>query len=795
MASYKKPKTALKFNKPSGWWGALWRTGLPTGNGIIGASVLGGAARETVMLNHSDLWWQGYTGVLQDVADKLKEVRKNMDEGNYEKAAEILPNALINKGYRPTPAVPLPLCDFKVNIPIEKPVKEYLRMLNMENGEITVSYKDGATKYERSLFVSSSINAIAYEFTKSGPKFIDAEFSFDMHDRTNVRTPNAVSKLPDGLMTKYENYFMYISMRSDSGREFGAVAKITYYGGSMEVGPNSIKIKGAERIFIIIKPFVESQREKEWKALKTELAGIKLTYDKLLKEHSAKFDKAFGAMDFDLAADDREAYIEDLLDRAITSGEVKPALIEKLWAFGRYIFVSASTNVSKPIAPYGLWCGDYKAFKSYIDGYELPLVYSQALSGNIADYLLPLFNYYEQVVDDLKKNASRLYGCRGIFIPRVVAPQSGLIGIVDAKTIHTICVGGMVARLFYDYYLFTGDLKFLKERALPFMAQVALFYEEFLKIKTDGTYDFNPSYVPDNQPSNHAGEYNTLDIARNTTLDFAVLKDLLNNLIEGSQKASVYKDEIEKWRDMLTRIPPYVKNKEGLIKEYNEIRMADNNDTRSTGLFYPFFPSTEAMTMTDCEIFDSFYATAKKRIIAGVSKHNAYSYAYLANVFARMRSGEDALECIENIIKTSLMPNLVTASNDWRGMGIGDDDFWASYYINGNIGITSAIQEMIVASSASLIEIFPALPESWKKGSLDGALTRTGAEVSVDWDKKKGIINLKIKAKRASTFDILLPHNVKRIKGVGAENFNPETRTISDVNLGANKSIAFEIRL
>ena len=46
---------------------------------------------------------------------------------------------------------------------------------------------------------------------------------------------------------------------------------------------------------------------------------------------------------------------------------------------------------------------------------------------------------------------------------------------------------------YYDYYMYTLDKEFLQKRALPFMEQAALFYEDFLKEGADGKYVFNPS--------------------------------------------------------------------------------------------------------------------------------------------------------------------------------------------------------------------------------------------------------------------------------------------------------------
>ena len=109
MVNIRKPKNALKFNKPASWWGSTWREALPTGNGVVGAAVYGGAGDDVIMINHGDLWWQGHVGVLQDVADKLPSVRKKLEENNPIGAQDILSGALITKNYRPLMSYPLPL--------------------------------------------------------------------------------------------------------------------------------------------------------------------------------------------------------------------------------------------------------------------------------------------------------------------------------------------------------------------------------------------------------------------------------------------------------------------------------------------------------------------------------------------------------------------------------------------------------------------------------------------------------------------------------------------------------------
>lgn len=798
MVTIRKPKNALKFSKPASWWGSVWREALPAGNGVIGASVYGGVGEDVIMINHSDLWWQGYVGVLQDVADKVKDTRKKMDENAFRDAEHLLSNALVTKGYRPLQAYPLPLCDFKVRTKTDKQAKEYARILNMENGEVSVTYKDGNTRFDRSMFVSREDNLICYEITRTGAKNIDVDFSLEVHERFNARTLNAVSKLPDGVNIKYENYFMYFSARSDNGTDYGAVAFINHYGGSQTVNRDSISIKGAEKVVVYIKPFIESQREKEWKAIKPTLSSIKATYDKLIKEHTKLHNKLFNTAELDLDAsdkDERDMFVNDLLAETFETGEVPHALLEKLWAYGRYLLICGSTDASLPCPPNGLWCGDYKGEGTHINAAgSLQNMYNHVLTGNLNEYLLSVFSYYENVIDDLRKNASRLYAVRGIFVPSVMARGTGVLGSVESDVIHFTGVAGWISQMFYDYYLYTNDVKFLKNRALPFMREAAMFYENFFKVQPDNTYETCPSYSPNTSPQGYTVENEPLLIARNATIDFAIAKELFENLIEGSEIANMNKTEIPKWKDMLTRIPNYKINDDITVSEYIDDKFIDNINSASTSVFYGVYPSTQVNVKMP-ELKKAFDNTAKKRLANSVKDQTSMTLSRYANIFARLGDGNQAADIIASIVRGMAMENLVFASTDWRGMGIGKTDIWSSYTIEPNMGITSAVQEMILQSDKETLFLLPALTDTMVKGEVNGLLTRVGAEVtSITWDRKKGICVAKIKAKRNCTISVSLPNGTKKVKPIGQETINYESGMIENLSLPANKVVTLDIK-
>ncbi len=793
MAVTRKPKNTLKFSRPSNWWGSQWREGLPLGNGVIGASVYGGAASDVLMITHGDLWWQGKDSVLQDVSEKVKDVRKKIDGGDFVGAEKMLSTELIRKGYRPQLSYPLPLCDFKIDMPVRS-VKEYTRILDMENAEASVSFKDGATRFERNAFVSRSRDIIVYEITRTGQKNIDATFKFEMHDKFNARTPVAVSATPENISLKSENYWLCYSARSSTGSDFGAVAKINFFAGKQEVVGDSLVVTGAEKILVIIKPFIEGQRDKSWKECKAAISEIKLPYDKLLKEHQTLHQKLFYSAEVDFGAEGRDDFVDEQIARSVQTGDTSPALLEKLWAFGRYLMIAGSAPNARPFAPYGLWCGDYKAVEAQINAAgNLQSVYDMTQAGNLNDFAESVFHLYESVMQSLKYNASRLYGCRGIFVPYTTSPSTGYPGEVYESMLHFTGVAGWLGNLFYDYALYTDDQKFLKDRALPFMKEAATFYEEFFKLVDLKYYESSPSYSPFTTPGNLTGDAEEHAIAKNATVDFAIANNLLRNLIEGARSVNAFKADVIKWEDMLKKIPPYKTNSDGTVSEYIDDRCTDNPSSPSLALYYPVYP--DYRLRDNLELNKAFAATARKKTASARNNMTAAELARYAQVFARLGDGDQVYEQINALVRGMAMNNLVFAQHDWRGMGSGKKDTWTQPVPYVNAIVSGAIQEALVQSTPNLIELLPALGAGMEKGVLTGFKTRAGVEVSsLEWDVARGVLIAKLKAKRSTVIDVQLPKTAKAPKKVDAEKFDDSCGLLMGLKLAANKPVTLDIR-
>ena len=752
----------LKLSYPASWWKNMWREALPSGNGKIGTAVYGGIKDETILMNHEDLWHLGKKDEVPDVRYTLEETRKLMTEKKYKAASWNLANTLKDKGYKTRLASRLPLGALKITMACEHAFKDYRRILNMETGEISVKWKDGPKSYERKLFVSRTDDLIAYEITSTSPS-IQADVQLALHKSEAKKLIDIAPLLMEEAEEIVKPPYYYYASKNEDGTDFGAVLRVIMTNGEMKEGKEHIQLTNAGKILILVKVFLKGERHKDWERLRDELANINCDYNELLCRHEKIHRRLFHSANLKLSRNVDPRSNEELLLEAY-SGEAPTSLIEKMWAYGRYLFISGTRPTGRPFGLYGLWFGDYRLMWGHNMANEnIQMMYWHANVGGLIEFTPALFAYYEQMMEDFRINARRLYGCRGIFIPAGTTPGIGVPNQVVPVIMNWTGAAGWLAKHFYDYFLFSGDRSFLKKKALPFMREVALFYEDFLVQGEDGFYQIYPSVSPENTPKNHMPQNgqplaHPMPTTINATVDFAIMKELLSHLIEGSklvdEKAT---DKINYWEEMLARIPDYQINEDGAIREWMHPDFIDRYDHRHLSHIYPIFPGQEITQEDKPYLFQAFKTAVKKRLIGA---ETGWSLVHMSSIYARMGDGDKALECLNVLAQSCLVNNFFTLHNDWRGMGICMDSQTAPVQLDANLGWINAVQEMLMYVSPSVVKILPALPGKWKQGEVMDLCFTTG-KISFSWDTEEKVFFGKIEAQRETEIRVILPEFCK----------------------------------
>jgi len=260
---------------------------------------------------------------------------------------------------------------------------------------------------------------------------------------------------------------------------------------------------------------------------------------------------------------------EELLLKAYDN-EISPAVVQKMFDYGRYLLIASSRAGGEPSNLQGIWNGDYApAWNCDIHTDEnVQMNYWQAMPAGLPETALPLFEYFESYMDDFRENARVNYGCRGIQVPLAMTRH----GKTNPHSYgYWTGAAAWLGQHFYDYFLFTGDQKFLRERVIPWLKEVALFYEDFLVESDDGQLHVIPSLSPENRPSNG----NSM-VAIDATMDVALCREVLKNLSDGCDVLGIEIEGVKKWREMRDRLPAYKANEEGAIREWLHTDFDDN---------------------------------------------------------------------------------------------------------------------------------------------------------------------------------------------------------------------------
>lgn len=715
-----------------------WQDAVPCGNGSLGALVYGHIRNEIITINHESLFLKSYKPSIAPVDHYIPQLREMLLEGRYREGTQFFIEKLKENYYGQGTTDPYqPAFDIRIDTETKGAYADYRRSLDFETGEAVVEWKDEDNQFYRKLFVSRADDVIVMQLSTSKDDGLNCRLALlprELEDITGMGSGKDIQgkQLPFTHEISLDGQYISFKARYLNGDEFGGVAKVVVNEGESIIEEEYINVKGARSVLLILKLYVFESGSSAVKRLRNELDEMRADYDILFKRHVVFHSKLFNRLSLDLEVKSPAVSNEELLLETYKK-DVPAELIQRLFDYGRYLLISSSRPGGLPANLQGLWNGDYyPAWSSdYHNDENIQMNYWAALPGNLPETTIPYFDYYESMLEDFRTNARTVYGCRGILVPIAQTTHGFLYG--DLIWTAWTAGAGWLAQLFYDYWLFTGDREFLEKWAVPFLKEVALFYEDFLIEGEDGKLMFVPSLSPENVPSIHDASL----ISINATMDVAIAKEVLNNLCNACELLGIEEDGIKRWREILEKLPEYQINEDGAIKEWIHPELTDNYHHRHQSHIYPLFPGLEITKENNPILFDAIKTAVEKRLVVGMTSQTGWSYAHMANIYARLEDGDRALECLELLCRSCVGPNLFTYHNDWRSQGLSM--FWGHgsqppFQIDANFGLVAAVLEMLVFSTPGMIKLLPALPKSWKKGEIYGVLCRGGIEVDIQWD-------------------------------------------------------------
>lgn len=752
---------SIIMKSPTSWHRDMYREAAPTGNGIIGAMVYGGIAQETVAINHCRLWGLGKVQELPDIHESLKKTREGIDAGDFWNANWISANALKEKNYAPRLGTPCPLCDLRVEMKEHNMFTDYKRKIHMDSGEVSVSWNEKSAAYERKLFVSRARDLIFYELTAKNAA-MDLDMWLDIHETYEDDAKQKRESLIDNSRTLAEKNGIMFYAKHEDNTYYGAKVKIKCDGEILPQTGGKMKIKGASSVMVVIHVFVGKEYE-EAANTNYEFLEEVFHYKEMLEEHKSIHSKLYNSARLSLSVENNQSN-EELIAEAYEKVS-SPALLERQWKFGRYLMICGTREDGLPFPLYGLWHGRYKMpWPHNMANENVEMIYWHTMSGGLFFATKTLIHYYAERIESFREIARKMFGISGIYMPAGTTPGNCYPNQIVPVILNWIGCAGWISSHMYQYYLYTNDKETLEKEILPFMTGTAEFYVNYLVKDETGTYKIYPSVSPENTPGNLIPADNE-DLAHpcpsvvNATMDVAIIKELLFNLIKLTEDRNEYDENREVWHEILKHLPQYETTEDGDIKEWIYPGLEQRYNHRHLSHIYPVFPGNEIVKgRDDEEILKAFEKAVNKRVLGA---QTGWSLAHMACIYARFEEPEKTIECLDILNKSCLLNNLFTLHNDFRGMGLtlGRGSF-APIQLDAAMGVVQALQEMLLYVGEDILKLLPALPKRLYRGSLKDFHIYTGT-ISMDWDMESQSFYARIKANRDTKLNVFLPVGIE----------------------------------
>lgn len=801
--------------------GKLVSDSLISGNGTMSIELTGHPYEEQILFHHESLlmpWKRPLEA--PNVASIFPQVRQMILEGKNREAVALaiqhMNDGAIKQDTEPHLTVPAFL--MQLEIPNAAHAKDYLRTVNFENGEIQVAWTDEHGDWVRRTFSSRPDNVVVQWVAAPSGQAVNVRISLQKSAEWSMRSgmdwgshsgigatapdrgafnlggngaPPKVAP-PKGVEANQvhqdcSSQRLIYKCRLDPSVDnsgYAGVVRVVQNGGSSRIDGGAVVVENASSVMLLtrIEWFAEYSEDKV-EAVRQSLELLTSDYPALLERHRKVQSEMFNRVIVDFGgASQYGMSTEELLSDQRSRPDFSPALLERMFEMGRHWFL--------------LMSGKYPSIAPGINA-TINLQTAGAVQGDLREGMEAYFKWLESLAPDCLVNARNIFGFRGASYP--LFPDKG-IGVKFYYTANTpigiwpywISAGGWYIRQFWDHYLVTGDVEFLRNRVVPAYKELALFYEDFLTATDkNGNYLFVPSISPENNPLSTDPSGPTLI---NATMDIAVCREVLTNLLKASETLGIEADRAPKWKAMLAKMPPYLLETDGTLKEWAWPTLQEHYTHRHVSHLYGVWPGDEidpdrtpqlarAADIADRRRTVDTLATA----VAGETLP-AYGRCHRALVGARLKDNVIVDVQLRQLLEQGYVGSGLRCSREPYGPPVPD----------AQGGIPAIIMEMLLYSRPGVIEVLPALPPALVKGSISGMLARTFARINkLAWDMEARTVELTVTSAKKQDLTLIARYGIESITAPVGSLAKPLQvgKANIELHLPENMPVTFHLKL
>lgn len=715
-----------------------WEESMVTGNGAFGALVRGNPLNEIITLSHERLFLPEYPPTdapdLGGSMDKIRELTlQNKGKEAAELAVELGKEAGIEELIWTDPLVPA--CQFEINTLVQDKVQSHARSVNYETGEAITAWTTADGMFHRKAFISRPDDIFALKIYSPDDLPVNIKLRLAQLPSEESEVNSALEdefegneliekvdvRIEDSGYLSYTTWFM--KKWEGSLKGFTVEAAVSTVDGEVAEKDGWLEIKDAKEVVIFAKIKLSWELPLE---MDTGLDEFKSAdYESLLKKHAAVQSEMFNRFSIKLGNGDHNMTSEELL-RTSSPGSLNTALVEKLCEAARYELIGSTGEL--PPSLQGIWGGTWRPAWSgdFTHNGNVPSAIASGYNTNFIEVMEAYTGYFWEMYDDFKYNAKNLYGYDGIFCPSRSSSSGKTYHYLEYYS-HLFWYAGAAwfSQFFYDYWQYTGDMQFLKEKTIPFMTDAMKFYQDLLIKDDNGKYIIVPSYSPEIAP------LNAHPTAINATMDVAAIKMLCRNMIALAKGGFVDSEYIDICSEIIENLPAYAIDENGELKEWIWPSYENDNSHRHASHLLPLWYEVDPDFINNPELVEATKKAIEARMVYRRGKNGAemaFGLVQKGIAAAHIYDIDHAYECVDWLCNSYWN----AALNSYHDPGeIFNTD------ISG--GLPAVVTEMLIMSTSETIELLPALPQEWPDGEIKGARARGGFVIDMKWEDYKPV--------------------------------------------------------